>query len=145
MISEAVAEVDEAKYNLGYWTDDEHAKFLDALLIHGKDWDKIQAHVGTRDAAHIRSHAQKFFRKLVRYLQGRKKGLKIDKAEVYMEILQQKVEKPNKKKTKVNPNMEICEEPDLKEDEEELQRLFVVHKDPQAVQRQQAIKNVTPS
>lgn len=36
-------------------------------MIYGKDWDLIQKHVGTRDAAHIRSHAQKFFIKLVKF------------------------------------------------------------------------------
>ena len=49
-------------------------------------------------------------------MQGRKKGIKIDKAEVYLEILQQKVEKPSKKKGKVNQNIhkeEVCEEPDI--------------------------------
>jgi hypothetical protein len=38
-------------------------------LIYGKDWDKIEEHIGTRDAAHARSHAQKFFLKLVKWLE----------------------------------------------------------------------------
>jgi len=51
-------EQDELReYKTGRWTEDEHKLFLEALMIYGKDWDKIEAHVKTRDAAHIRSHA----------------------------------------------------------------------------------------
>ena len=59
----------KSKYNYGRWTDEEHGLFLEALLIYGKDWDKIEEHIGTRDAAHARSHAQKFFLKLVKWLE----------------------------------------------------------------------------
>ena len=58
------------KYNVGRWTDREHELFLEALLIYGKDWDLIESHIQTRDAAHARSHAQKFFMKLAKYLDG---------------------------------------------------------------------------
>ena len=44
-------------YKTGRWTDEEHQLFLEALLIHGKDWDLIESHIKTRDAAHARSHA----------------------------------------------------------------------------------------
>ena len=45
------------KYNLGRWTEEEHRSFLEALRIHGKDWDMMEKHIITRDAAHCRSHA----------------------------------------------------------------------------------------
>ena len=32
--------------------------------MYGKDWKKIEALVGTRNGAQIRSHAQKFFSKM---------------------------------------------------------------------------------
>lgn len=32
-----------------------------ALRIYGKDWKKVEYHIGTRSGAQIRSHAQKFF------------------------------------------------------------------------------------
>lgn len=60
----------ENNYNSGRWTDEEHERFLEALRIHGKDWEKIQKYVGTRDGVHIRSHAQKFLKKLMRYFNG---------------------------------------------------------------------------
>jgi SHAQKYF class myb-like DNA-binding protein len=88
----------EDKIKVGRWSDEEHASFLEALLIHGKDWDLIEAHIMTRDAAHIRSHAQKFFFKLVKYLEGDEEVTEIQNAEKYLEILKRKIDKPHRKK-----------------------------------------------
>lgn len=69
-------------------------------MIYGKNWTKITEHVGTRDVGHIRSHAQKFLRKLKNFL---KKGILDDQvynARVYFEILEQKAQqgKRNRKR-----------------------------------------------
>ena len=53
-----------ANINNGRWTDEEHQKFVDALRLHGKDWNLIQEYIGSRTSAQIRSHAQKYFSKL---------------------------------------------------------------------------------
>lgn len=41
-------------------------KFLAALKLFGKDWNKVQEYIGSRTSAQTRSHAQKFFKKLLK-------------------------------------------------------------------------------
>ncbi|KAG4966519.1 hypothetical protein AAZX31_14G195500 [Glycine max] len=52
------------------WTDEEHKKFLEALKLYGRAWRRIEEHVGTKTAVQIRSHAQKFFSKILRESSG---------------------------------------------------------------------------
>eukprot|EP00727_Mastigamoeba_balamuthi_P008014 m51a1_g3833 putative myb domain-containing protein (413) ;mRNA; f:329114-330889 len=46
------------------WTEDEHRRFLSGIELYGRQWDRVEQHVGTRTMAQIRSHAQKYFEKL---------------------------------------------------------------------------------
>ena len=48
----------------GRWTPEEHIKFLEALVTSEMNWKKIKEGIGSRTLGQIRSHAQKFFKKL---------------------------------------------------------------------------------
>ena len=48
----------------GKWTLNEHIKYLQALDKYGINWEKISKIIQTRTTAQIRSHSQKFFKKL---------------------------------------------------------------------------------
>jgi SHAQKYF class myb-like DNA-binding protein len=50
--------------DLGSFRSDELLNFYLGLKLYGRDWKKIEALVGTRNGAQIRSHAQKFFTKM---------------------------------------------------------------------------------
>jgi len=48
-----------------YWTDEEHMRFLGAMKIFGQqDFNAISQAVGTRTPAQVRSHSQRYFKKL---------------------------------------------------------------------------------
>jgi hypothetical protein len=64
--------------------------------MYGKEWEKIEAHIGTRDAVACRSHSQKFFRKLVNYLKGGRNKKEIKDAQRYFKILDEKYSKRKK-------------------------------------------------
>ncbi|KAJ3693994.1 hypothetical protein LUZ60_009474 [Juncus effusus] len=46
------------------WSDQEHARFVQAIHLFHRDWKKIGAYVGTKTVLQIRSHAQKYFQKI---------------------------------------------------------------------------------
>ena len=50
--------------NNGRWGKKEHIMFLGGCLQYGNNWKKVEAYVKTRTSTQIRSHAQKFLKKL---------------------------------------------------------------------------------
>jgi SHAQKYF class myb-like DNA-binding protein len=48
----------------GRWTPEEHKKFLEGIAHYGRNWEKVAQNVVTRTTVQIRSHAQKYFKKV---------------------------------------------------------------------------------
>nr|CCA17997.1 predicted protein putative [Albugo laibachii Nc14] len=59
--------------NGGRWTEQEHESFLVGLRLYGREWKKVASKIRTRTSAQIRSHAQKYFAKISRDDQQRRK------------------------------------------------------------------------
>jgi len=53
-----------SKEQFGRWTKKEHEQFLQGLHLYGRNWKQIESLIPTRSCAQIRSHAQKFFRRM---------------------------------------------------------------------------------
>lgn len=47
------------------WSEEEEARFAEALALHGRDWKAGAGHIGTRDHRALGSHAQKHFIKML--------------------------------------------------------------------------------
>jgi SHAQKYF class myb-like DNA-binding protein len=56
--------IKDGNYQCGRWQQDEHQRFIEAILNYGNEWKQVQKHVGTRSSTQARSHAQKFFVKI---------------------------------------------------------------------------------
>lgn len=54
------------KENTGRWLTEEHEVFLQGLDQHGKQWKKIALMIKTRSVVQVRTHAQKYFQKLLK-------------------------------------------------------------------------------
>ena len=50
--------------NNGRWAKNEHLRFLAGCLKYGNNWKKVETYVRTRTSTQIRSHAQKYLKKL---------------------------------------------------------------------------------
>jgi len=50
--------------NEGRWSKEEHEKFLEGIALYGINWKKIKTLIRTRTSKQVRSHAQKFYKKM---------------------------------------------------------------------------------
>ena len=50
--------------NNGRWNINEHIRFLGGCLQYGNNWKKVETYVKTRNSTQIRSHAQKYLKKI---------------------------------------------------------------------------------
>mmetsp|Transcript_2335 Transcript_2335/g.3513 ORF Transcript_2335/g.3513 Transcript_2335/m.3513 type:complete len:99 (+) Transcript_2335:190-486(+) len=83
----------------GRWTNEEHQRFLHALKLHGKDWELIEKHIGSRDIGNIRSHAQKFLVRLLKFIEGGTtiERMNMEEAQFFYGVLNVKVHKTTKR------------------------------------------------
>jgi SHAQKYF class myb-like DNA-binding protein len=51
-------------FNEGRWTEEEHEKFLEGIVLYNINWKKVKTLIETRTPMQVRSHAQKFFNKM---------------------------------------------------------------------------------
>ena len=56
--------VENEDTNEGRWSKEEHDNFLDGIVQYGINWRKVKTLIDSRTPIQVRSHAQKFFRKL---------------------------------------------------------------------------------
>lgn len=56
----------DGKINKGRWTNEERIEFERLLLKFGKEWKKISDIMKTRTVVQVRTHAQKYFKKLAK-------------------------------------------------------------------------------
>ena len=57
------------------WTEEEHNRFIEAIVNFGNDWKKVQKYVSTRTSTQAISHAQKFLMKLRNSEKKKKKNI----------------------------------------------------------------------
>ena len=50
-------------YNKGRWSAQEHKLFIQAVRVHGLNWELVHRHVPTRTKVQCRTHGQKYFLK----------------------------------------------------------------------------------
>mmetsp|Transcript_46791 Transcript_46791/g.68407 ORF Transcript_46791/g.68407 Transcript_46791/m.68407 type:complete len:311 (-) Transcript_46791:284-1216(-) len=63
-------EEDDHAFNTGRWSTDEHRRFIEALAIHGKNWNAVAEYVQSRSQVQVRTHAQKYYLKIAKTAQG---------------------------------------------------------------------------
>ena len=100
-----ISEIDENKYKEGAWTNEEHEKFIEGILKYGNQWKNIQFLIRTRTSTQIRSHAQKFVKKIKNVIKKQKEDIDTNEKiklinDIFNTILPNKVNKYNKNEKK---------------------------------------------
>ena len=80
------------KYACGRWKEDEHKRFIEAIIKYGNDWKQVQKHVKTRSSTQARSHAQKFF---VKIKKAKLLNLKFDPTKASIKLFHELIQDSN--------------------------------------------------
>ena len=96
---------DNCSGNNGRWGREEHLRFLAGCLQYGNNWKKVETYVKTRTSTQIRSHAQKYLKKLDKkyYSKNAPQNQNISSNDSYSEDI---TNNHIISKTKENPNIE---------------------------------------
>lgn len=62
----------------GPWSNEEHEKFIEGILKYENKWKDVQEVIKTRSSTQIRSHAQKFFKRIKNVIQKEKENIDIN-------------------------------------------------------------------
>jgi SHAQKYF class myb-like DNA-binding protein len=92
--------VETGQEHTGRWTKEEHEAFLSALKMYGKEWKKVAAKVKTRTVVQTRTHAQKYFQKLAKAMEGKED---VTQVEMGTASDARKAGSSHKKKQRVTP------------------------------------------
>lgn len=101
--------------NNGRWDTSEHLRFLQGCLLFKNNWKKVETYVRTRTSTQIRSHAQKYLKKLEKKYYSNGLGNISPNDSFNDDFIDYNL---NKKETKDNNNININEEiKEIKENE----------------------------
>ena len=84
----------------GRWSQEEHLSFIKGCLLFGNNWKEVQNYIQTRSCSQIRSHSQKYFKKLKK---------KYENKNIKEKINQEEINKIANKNKLNNKDMEIAE------------------------------------
>jgi SHAQKYF class myb-like DNA-binding protein len=103
LIDNEIKNDDNYAGNNGRWGKSEHIRFLGGCLLYGNNWKKVETYVRTRTSTQIRSHAQKYLKKLEKkyYSKGLSPNQNASPNESFMEEISNK---NNLSKNKENKN-----------------------------------------
>lgn len=82
----------------GRWNKEEHDKFIDAIKRFGKDWKRVEQHIESRTGAQIRSHAQKFFNRIIKKFNIEKNNVIDFVHNAYNSNIDSSIQSPKRKK-----------------------------------------------
>ena len=99
--SNKISENNANKFKEGPWTNEEHEKFIEGILKYGNQWKNVQLLIRTRSSTQVRTHAQKFFKKIKNLIKRQKENIDINEKiklinNIFNIVLPNKVNKINK-------------------------------------------------
>ena len=95
--------INGSKIKEGKWTDEEHEKFIEGILIFGTEWKKVQEIIKTRSSEQARSHRQKFFKRFKDLIkENEEKHKRKKKEKIFENVLKEML--PTKKVNNLTQN-----------------------------------------